>query len=218
MECLPADAAAQIEHRWRGRQIATEGKCPRGAIAVPRPLPGERLIKLEEDRPEVRWGFAHVMPFRRLQVAARGTLRVRCRCTNCARREPREASRGQAPILGTLGNAGSLLAAFGRAATAVNRGLQPKSPGRLFDPRSVAVGPPATNAPANCRQLRFRLRQVDMLDPLGRLRQRPSAARHGRDRRRTAARAQNASDSPAGSRRKSTWGRLERPAFAPRRD
>ncbi len=44
MNCLPADAAAQIEHHRRGRQIATESKGLCSAGAVDRPLPGERLV------------------------------------------------------------------------------------------------------------------------------------------------------------------------------
>jgi len=41
MKGLPADAAAQIERRRRGRQIATKSKGPGGAVSVAWPLPGE---------------------------------------------------------------------------------------------------------------------------------------------------------------------------------
>lgn len=57
MERLPANAAAQIEHRRGGRQIVAESKGSRGTGAVARPLPGKRLIEFEKDRPEAGRGL-----------------------------------------------------------------------------------------------------------------------------------------------------------------
>ena len=62
---------------------------------------------------------------------------------------------------------------FAWATTTMERRLQAKLLGCLFDPADIAIRTSATNASADGFQFRFRLRHVDLFDPVGRLGQRP---------------------------------------------
>ena len=70
---------------------------------------------------------------------------------------------------------GDLWTLFVRATPLAERRLQPEVFGRLLDPGGVAVGAAATKRSADGLKFRFRLRQVDVFRPVGRLWQRPTA-------------------------------------------